>query len=183
MKSDFVVRESIPDAMAVQQAIVDASPLPSVIVRCSDGAILCANQGYIELLGLAPRTVLDGNVVDGHADADEWAAIVEHLESAEPVCGLRAAIKTSGGATVSTAVAAKLLTHAGEPAVICSYFDISEQKQIEKLGIHFALVSPTFGFRGCDDRRLGPCRGPARAAPPAGAVGRKAGHEPANGGD
>ena len=132
MKSDFVVRESIPDAMAVQQAIVDASPLPSVIVRCSDGAILCANQGYIELLGLAPRTVLDGNVVDGHADADEWAAIVEHLESAEPVCGLRAAIKTSGGATVSTAVAAKLLTHAGEPAVICSYFDISEQKQIEK---------------------------------------------------
>ena len=51
------------------------------------------------------------------------------------------------------------------------------------LGIHFALVSPTFGFRGCDDRRLGPCRGPARAAPPAGAVGRKAGHEPANGGD
>ena len=52
-----------------------------------------------------------------------------------------------------------------------------------KLGIHFALVSPTFGFRGCDDRRLGPCRGPARAAPPAGAVGRKAGHEPANGGD
>ena len=43
--------------------------------------------------------------------------------------------------------------------------------------------SPTFGFRGCDDRRLGPCRGPARAAPPAGAVGRKAGHEPANGGD
>ena len=26
-------------------------------------------------------------------------------------------------------------------------------------------------------------RGPARAAPPAGAVGRKAGHEPANGGD
>ena len=52
-----------------------------------------------------------------------------------------------------------------------------------ELGIHFALVSPTFGFRGCDDRRLGPCRGPARAAPPAGAVGRKAGHEPANGGD
>ena len=52
-----------------------------------------------------------------------------------------------------------------------------------KYGIHFALVSPTFGFRGCDDRRLGPCRGPARAAPPAGAVGRKAGHEPANGGD
>ena len=40
---------------------------------------------------------------------------------------------------------------------------------IPKLGIHFALVSPTFGFRGCDDRRLGPCRGPARAAPPAGA--------------
>ena len=56
-------------------------------------------------------------------------------------------------------------------------------EDIEKLGIHFALVSPTFGFRGCDDRRLGPCRGPARAAPPAGAVGRKAGHEPANGGD
>ena len=55
--------------------------------------------------------------------------------------------------------------------------------QLAKLGIHFALVSPTFGFRGCDDRRLGPCRGPARAAPPAGAVGRKAGHEPANGGD
>ena len=57
------------------------------------------------------------------------------------------------------------------------------KKVIEILGIHFALVSPTFGFRGCDDRRLGPCRGPARAAPPAGAVGRKAGHEPANGGD
>ena len=55
--------------------------------------------------------------------------------------------------------------------------------EFDKLGIHFALVSPTFGFRGCDDRRLGPCRGPARAAPPAGAVGRKAGHEPANGGD
>ena len=55
--------------------------------------------------------------------------------------------------------------------------------EFNKLGIHFALVSPTFGFRGCDDRRLGPCRGPARAAPPAGAVGRKAGHEPANGGD
>ena len=55
--------------------------------------------------------------------------------------------------------------------------------EFKKLGIHFALVSPTFGFRGCDDRRLGPCRGPARAAPPAGAVGRKAGHEPANGGD
>ena len=36
------------------------------------------------------------------------------------------------GNRFSTAVAAKLLTHAGEPAVICSYFDISEQKQIEK---------------------------------------------------
>ena len=56
-------------------------------------------------------------------------------------------------------------------------------EQMGILGVHFALVSPTFGFRGCDDRRLGPCRGPARAAPPAGAVGRKAGHEPANGGD
>ena len=60
---------------------------------------------------------------------------------------------------------------------------IVETAEFNKLGIHFALVSPTFGFRGCDDRRLGPCRGPARAAPPAGAVGRKAGHEPANGGD
>ena len=59
----------------------------------------------------------------------------------------------------------------------------AKNTQFAELGIHFALVSPTFGFRGCDDRRLGPCRGPARAAPPAGAVGRKAGHEPANGGD
>ena len=61
--------------------------------------------------------------------------------------------------------------------------DIFVPRVLSILGIHFALVSPTFGFRGCDDRRLGPCRGPARAAPPAGAVGRKAGHEPANGGD
>ena len=62
-------------------------------------------------------------------------------------------------------------------------FDLDNTLYSAELGIHFALVSPTFGFRGCDDRRLGPCRGPARAAPPAGAVGRKAGHEPANGGD
>ena len=61
--------------------------------------------------------------------------------------------------------------------------DTQISQEIDQLGIHFALVSPTFGFRGCDDRRLGPCRGPARAAPPAGTVGRKAGHEPANGGD
>ena len=32
----------------------------------------------------------------------------------------------------------------------------SSSAYYHKLGIHFALVSPTFGFRGCDDRRTRP---------------------------
>ena len=100
--------------------------------------------------------------------------------------GQRLAITASGKAHLRLTLTNNTFFEQMALTTAISNEDIAHQIRdmyLSKLGIHFALVSPTFGFRGCDDRRLGPCRGPARAAPPAGAVGRKAGHEPANGGD
>lgn len=116
-----------PDEMAVNQAVVDGTPLPSVIARRSDGIILCFNTDYAELVGIKAANIVGRNVADCHLDRADWGRILENLASGAPIREQRLAIQSATGETVWAVVAAKMLGRLDEPAIICSYFDISEE--------------------------------------------------------
>ena len=185
----FVLRGRRPQAVA---DVIEACAVRGGRMRLRDG--IAQALASAASIGAGASVGREGPVVHLAATMSSWLGQRVGLGRPQMLtllgCGVASGVAASFNAPIAGVFFALevVVGHYGlaafAPVVVAAVIGtMISRAHFGELGIHFALVSPTFGFRGCDDRRLGPCRGPARAAPPAGAVGRKAGHEPANGGD
>ncbi len=115
------------------QLIFENSPIPMVITRKVDGTILYANQQVSKTLDLPNEKMIGRKAVDFYADPNDRNAILAQINADGALEGYELKAKTASNRTFWILVSIRPLTFDGEPALLGSFIDITEQKLSQEI--------------------------------------------------
>ena len=120
---------STPDRMLC--AVVEASPVPLIISRLSDGKILYANDPLAALVGLTAEALIGRSTLDFYADLGERKTFVDRLRRDGYVRSMEVRLRKVDGSSIWVLLSGTLARFGDEPAIIGGLYDIHERKQAE----------------------------------------------------
>lgn len=112
--------------------IVTATPVPVLISRVSDGAILYANHMAGALLGLSEETLLGRRLPEFAQQPAEWQHLLDQVQGAGSVDAYEMQIQTAARTSVWVAVALRPLAFDDVASMLATLYDITERKQREQ---------------------------------------------------
>lgn len=112
-------------------AIVNASPIPTIISRLNDGKILYANEELANLVGMTPMELIGQNTPDFYYLKEDRKIVVESLNRDGYLRNFETRIKRKNG-TVAWMIFSLVITEMqGEKVILGWLYDISERKSAE----------------------------------------------------
>ena len=134
---DHMAREREKSAAALRQseerfrAITEALPVPLMITRRSDGAVLYANPEVGPLLGV-PADEIVGRLMAEFRLApcrpEDWVAM---LNGRDYVRDSELEMRKADGTRLSTIHSLQAITYQGQPAILRAFHDITDRKEME----------------------------------------------------
>jgi PAS domain S-box-containing protein len=113
------------------EAVFQLSPQPTVISRAKDGAILHVNDAVLKLSGYTREELVGKTGVQlGSWSPEARAQFVEHVYSGASTPPEVPFIR-KGGATLNVIVKGAALDFGGEPCIIATCMDVTEQRRME----------------------------------------------------
>ncbi|MFA5083022.1 MAG: sensor domain-containing diguanylate cyclase [Hydrogenophilaceae bacterium] len=133
---DDSVRKRSEDALRENEArfryMLETSPIAVRIAGLSGHKVLFANQRYAELIEASADTLIGVDPVSYYADPDEYREIIDRLAQGEQVTNRLVELHIPGD-KVKWALASYLtLEYENEPAILGWFYDITEQKKLER---------------------------------------------------
>ena len=135
---DHMAREREKSAAALRQseerfrAITEALPVPLMITRRSDGAVLYANPEVGPLLGV-PADEIVGRLMAEFCLApcrpEDWVAM---LNGRDYVRDSEVEMRTADGTRLSTIHSLQAIVYQGQPAILRAFHDITDRKEMEE---------------------------------------------------
>ena len=113
------------------RTILEASPIPQLVSRVSDGTILYINDHLSALLGMTSRELLGQATPDFYHDPSDRERVLEAIRTDGHLFNHELRIKNKDGDTLwvlSSMVSTRL---ADEAVIIVGLYDITERKRIE----------------------------------------------------
>lgn len=123
---------SLRDAEERSRAIVEASPIPIVITRITDGQVLYANQHVGPLLGLPQESILGSATPDFYYDPADRPKILAELQQHGFVGQRELQLKRADGSPAWVSLSVKPMVFAGDKALFVGLLDISPIKRVEE---------------------------------------------------
>ncbi|MCK5454469.1 MAG: PAS domain S-box protein, partial [Calditrichia bacterium] len=114
------------------RAIVEASPIPFIISRQSDGKVLYANQPLAESIGVSPDEALQSYTPNFYADPDERKKILSIIRKQGYVRDYEVKIKRADGLERWMIMSLVPSEIDGEGVVIGALYDINERRIAEE---------------------------------------------------
>jgi len=128
-------KETQPDLPPISEArfrgIVEAIPTPLMISRLSDGAILYANQGFLQAFRCASDHVDSCSVLDIYHDLTNSQTLVQELEQNGALHNYEILLKRADGTSFWAIASLQYLTFGSESAILAVFSDITERKNVE----------------------------------------------------
>lgn len=118
------------------RSIVQATPIPMVVIRSSDGMVLYANDHFALLLGLAKETL------DGHRIAEfagyfgEGRALLEDLQQVGKLRSDEVQGRRVDGTPFWVNISAQETAFEGEEAILIGLYDLTELKRTQQELLH-----------------------------------------------
>ena len=112
--------------------LLEASPIPLIISRVSDGKILYANKHLGELVGLMPDELIGRETPDFYADPDDRKYVLKRLTEDGYLQDHEVRIKNKDGRVLWTIFSLVISKLNGEPVIIGGLYDITERKRAEE---------------------------------------------------
>ncbi|MBD1937991.1 PAS domain-containing sensor histidine kinase [Microcoleus sp. FACHB-68] len=112
--------------------ISEASPIPIIISRASDGVILYANEQLSLMLGLGTEQFIGRRAPDFYDNPADREALLELVKKDEVVYNYEVRAKKANGSRFWIVVSLQLLIFNGEQALLSTIYDITERKQMEE---------------------------------------------------
>jgi PAS domain S-box-containing protein len=111
-----------------------SSPIAIAVTRQSDGQIVEANEALLKLLRFRRDEVIGHTTLDLGiwVNVNDRAQFIQKLSSAGSVRDLEHRLYTKDGAIVTIRVSAELLEFSGEPCLLSTLVDVTEQKRTEE---------------------------------------------------
>jgi PAS domain S-box-containing protein len=121
----------IPEPARSYRQLFDVGPFPAVVSRVDDHTVLAINARTSEIVGISPSDAVGRSVADYYGDPSDRMQLIEQLRREGRADNLRIRIKRASGEPLWVLASSRLVTWAGEPAVLTVFHDISEQLAAE----------------------------------------------------
>ncbi|MCP4634245.1 MAG: PAS domain S-box protein, partial [candidate division Zixibacteria bacterium] len=113
-------------------AIVQASPVPLLVSRLSDGKVLFANKPLSDLIGYPISHLLQYKTSDFYYDPDERQIVVDKITRNGFISNYELQLRKSDGSSTWVLLSLIVTEIGGEPVVIGGINDINERKKAEE---------------------------------------------------
>ena len=125
--------KELRSSQALFSRVFEASPVPIVISRISDGHFFEANLAGLNLFGYRREEVIGKSNDDLHVwpDALQRSVTVERLLESGRVEGVELKLRHRGGMLLDIIYNAQIMEFGGEPCIISTLIDVTARKQIE----------------------------------------------------
>lgn len=124
-------------------AVLDASPIPTVISRIDTGVILYANKAIGQLLGYDYQTVIGRNAKEFYAIPSQRDEVVRRLSESGWISHFEISLRRGNGELASVLYSGGILEINSEKVLLSGIYDISDRKEAEE-----ALKMSEERFRG-----------------------------------
>jgi PAS domain S-box-containing protein len=136
LREDIAKREQVERELRESEeqfrAIADATPIPIMISRNSDGLILYGNQRLAEVAGRPLAELLGMKTPDFYYDPSQRESVLAEIQSKGYIRNreIRARMRDEDQAWIL--FSASPITYRGEPAMLAGLLDITKRKAYEK---------------------------------------------------
>lgn len=121
--------EALRESERRLRLIVEATPVPVIISRLTDGEIVYANAMAGPLLNLPNEILLGRNISDFYDDPLDQQPLQAALKQQGEVNNYELRIKRADGSVLWAEVSLRPLTFNDEPGLLSAIYDITERKQ------------------------------------------------------
>jgi PAS domain S-box-containing protein len=122
------------------RVITEASPVPLIITRRSDGNILYANPKVGPAFGLAADEVVGRSMTEFYGDSSGREERLAALDKDGYVRDNEIEMRKADGSPISTIHSLQVIEYQGEEAVLGGFYDITERKRAEELSARFGRI-------------------------------------------
>jgi len=133
--SDITERKKGEIALLASEArfrgIIEAHPVPVLIVSLTTGLVLYASPGSEQLLVIKREDIEKNSIQDFMKDANVRSAILGTIASGKAVDGVETNIVRGDGQELATAISARRISYQNEDAMVMGIYDVSERKKAE----------------------------------------------------
>jgi len=132
--------EALRESERRLRLIVEATPVPVIISRVSDGEIVYANHMSGPLVGLSTETLLGRKVTDFYHDPADQQPLLDALQQQGEVNNYELRIKRADSSLLWAEVFLRSLTFNDEPSLLSAIHDITERKRAEQERLQLSAI-------------------------------------------
>jgi PAS domain S-box-containing protein len=114
------------------RAIVNSSPIPTLVSRMEDGAIIFVNEPLAKLIGLSVRDLAGRSSADFYYRPEERAPLVERIRRDRLLRNFEIQLRRADGTPIWTLISIVATELAGETVLVSGFADISDRKSAEE---------------------------------------------------
>ncbi len=126
-----IAERALRDAEARARAIIEATPIPIVITRVTDGLILYVNQHVATISGWQPQELVGQHSPDFYYDPSERDQVMVELAQKGHVGQREVRLRRRDGSPIWVALSLQPMRFDGHQALYAGILDISQSKQTQ----------------------------------------------------
>jgi PAS domain S-box-containing protein len=124
--------EALRESEERLRTILEASPIPTVVSRVTDGVVLYVNEQLGEMFGLSPEEAIGLQTPDFYCDPADRQAVLEALQKDGYLYQYECRLKKVDGTPFWAILSLQIITLEGGAAILSGIYDITERKQAEE---------------------------------------------------
>lgn len=129
-------------------SIFNRSPHGIILTRLLDGAVIDANPGLSEIIGLQHEEIIDSNVIDIGiwSSQDQRSKMIQKIRQDGAVRDMEIKFKHSSGRQVVGSLSIDQVSVNGQEVLLSTIIDVTDQKKLEQQIAQMAQTDPLTGL-------------------------------------
>ncbi|MBN2441242.1 MAG: substrate-binding domain-containing protein [Spirochaetales bacterium] len=126
------VEESLKEGEENLRAITEATPIPLVIARMTDGSILYANMPFCMSLGIKGENEWHYKLQDFFYDKKYIQEILDRLKTEDHLTNIELSAHKKGGDSFWVISSFQKMVFKGEECILSGFYDLTERRKLER---------------------------------------------------
>jgi len=145
-RSEYGKSLGVREAEGNVRRLFEASPLPLVLTRLSDGTVRQVNQAAAAFFKVDPQEALGRRAQDFHADPHQRDELVALIKAQGQISNYEIDLLTADGVRKRVLLAGALIQYFGESCLMIGITDITARKEFEEALHRLATTDPLTGL-------------------------------------
>jgi PAS domain S-box-containing protein len=126
------VEESLKESEKNLRAITEATPIPLVIIRMSDGRILYANKPFCTTFGIKRKYERESKLQDFLYDKEFIKELLEKLRKENHLSNVEIPVHKKNGSSFWVISSFQKMIFKGERCILSGFYDLTERRKLER---------------------------------------------------